>query len=457
MGASPETRQELSRVVEPGVTALSVTVHVSDLVLEHRTPLWWWVGFGMSLGLLGLFVVALGWLFIRGVGIWGIDWPVAWGFAIGNYVWWVGMASGGTLISALFFLTRSEWRSATSRIAETMTVFCVACAGIMPVIHLGRWWYFYWLFPYPNTMALWPQFRSPLHWDFVAILVYVAGSVLFWYVGLLPDLATLRDRARRRWQRVLYGLLALGWQGSSRHWRQFKILYGLFAALMAPLVCSIHSIVGLDFAGGLTPGWHETQFPPYFVVGAALSGFAVVLMLVIPLRRALDLTGVITLRHIDVLARLMLTTSLLLSYCYLIEVFMPFYRGEEHEITVVMSELGGYYAPWYWAKIILNGVVPQLLWIRPLRLTRPLLFLVALCVVVGMWIERYVIVVGGLHRNYTESSWFVFMPTFWDWATLAGSVGLFLTGFFLALRFIPMVSMFELRELLHKKKAEGGR
>ena len=241
MGASPETRQELNRVthmdvIGPGVTALSVTVHVSDLVLERRTPLWWWAGFGLSLGLLGLFVVALGWLFIRGVGIWGIDWPVAWGFAIGNYVWWVGMASGGTLISALFFLTRSEWRSATSRIAETMTVFCVACAGIMPIIHLGRWWYFYWLFPYPNTMALWPQFRSPLHWDFVAILVYVAGSMLFWYVGLLPDLATLRDRARRRWQRVLYGLLALGWQGSSRHWRQFKILYGLFAALMAPLV-----------------------------------------------------------------------------------------------------------------------------------------------------------------------------------------------------------------------------
>ncbi|WP_247879475.1 NrfD/PsrC family molybdoenzyme membrane anchor subunit [Azospirillum sp. TSA6c] len=457
MSASPETERNLTRVIEPGVTAPAVTAHVSDLVLERRTPLWWWVGFGVSFGLFGLFLAAIGWLFIRGVGIWGIDWPIAWGFAIGNYVWWVGMASGGTLISALFFLTRSEWRSATSRIAETMTVFCVVCAGIMPVIHLGRWWYFYWLFPYPNTMALWPQFRSPLHWDFVAILVYVAGSLLFWYVGLLPDFATLRDRARRRWQRVLYGLLALGWQGSSEHWRQFRMLYGLFAALMAPLVCSIHSIVGLDFAGGLTPGWHETQFPPYFVFGAALSGFAVVLMLVIPLRRALELTGVITQRHIDVLARLMLTASLLLSYCYLIEIFMPFYRGEEREITVAMSLLGGYYAPWYWAKIVLNGIVPQILWVQAVRLNRQVLFLVALGVVIGMWIERYVIVVGSLHRNHSESSWFVFIPTVWDWATLAGSVGLFLTCFFLALRFIPMVSMFELRELFRKKQAEGER
>ncbi|WP_448192565.1 NrfD/PsrC family molybdoenzyme membrane anchor subunit [Azospirillum sp. sgz301742] len=439
------------RVVEPDVTPLSVTTHVSDLVLERRTPLWWWIGFGLSAALLLLFVVALGWLFLRGVGVWGIDWPVAWGFAIGNYVWWVGMASGGTIISALFFLTRSEWRSATSRIAESMTVFCVACAGIMPIIHLGRWWYFYWLFPYPNTMALWPQFRSPLHWDFVAILVYVIGSVVFWYVGLIPDLATLRDRATRRWQRVLYGVLALGWQGSSRHWRAFRTLYLILAGLMAPLVCSIHSIVGLDFAGGLTPGWHETQFPPYFIFGAVLSGFAVVLMLVIALRPAFALDGVITLRHVDVLAKLLLTTSLLLTYCYALEVFMPFYRGERHEITVLVEELTGAYAPWYWAKIVLNSVVPQLLWFRAVRLTRPLLFLISAGVVVGMWIERYVIVVSGLHRNYTASSWFVFVPTFWDWATLTGSVGLFLTGFFLLLRFIPMVSMFEMRELLGKK------
>ncbi|MBP2292625.1 NrfD/PsrC family molybdoenzyme membrane anchor subunit [Azospirillum rugosum] len=453
--AAERTQDDTKRVVEPGVTPMGVTAHVSDLVLEAPTPLWWWVGFGMSAGLLGLFVVAIGWLFIRGVGIWGIDWPVAWGFAIANYVWWVGMASGGTLISALFFLTRSEWRSATSRIAESMTVFCVACAGIMPIIHLGRWWYFYWLFPYPNTMALWPQFRSPLHWDFVAILVYVIGSLVFWYVGLIPDLATLRDRATRRWQRVLYGILALGWQGSSRHWREFKTLYLVLAALMAPLVVSIHSVVGLDFAGGLTPGWHETQFPPYFVFGAALSGFAVVLMLVIPLRRALELSGVITLRHVDVLARLLLTASLLLTYCYLLEVFMPFYRGERHEITVVLANFTGTYAPWYWAKIVLNSVVPQLLWFRAVRLNRPLLFVIAAGVVVGMWIERYVIVASSLHRNYSESSWFPFHPTVWDWATLAGSVGLFLTGFFLLLRVIPMVSMFEMRELLHKKRGPG--
>jgi len=358
------------------------------------------------------------------------------------------MASGGTIISALFFLTRPEWRSAVNRTAETMTVFCVTCAGIMPIIHLGRWWYFYWLFPYPNTMGTWPQFRSPLHWDFVAIVAYVVSSVVFWYVGLIPDLATLRDRATRRGQRIFYGILALGWQGSSHQWREYRTAYVILAALMVPLVCSVHSIVGLDFAGGLTPGWHETQFPPYFIFGAVLSGFAIVLMLVIPLRRAFDLDGIITLRHLDVLAKLMLTCSLLISYSYLLEALMPFYRGDRHDITVTLSDFTGTYAGWYWAKIALNGVIPQLLWLRAVRLNRPLLFLISAGIVVGMWIERYVIVVSSLHRNYSPSSWFVFRPTFWDWATLAGSAGLFLAGFFLMLRLIPMVSMFEMRELV---------
>jgi molybdopterin-containing oxidoreductase family membrane subunit len=304
-------------------------------------------------------------------------------------------------------------------------------------------------------MGVWPQFRSPLHWDFVAILVYVIASVVFWFIGMIPDLATLRDRATRRWQRILYGVLALGWQGSSRQWREFRTAYLVLASLMAPLVCSVHSIVGLDFAGGLTPGWHSTQFPPYFIFGAVLSGFAIVLMLVIPLRRAFELKGVITLRHIDVLARLMLTCSLLISYSYLLEMFMPFYRGEQHEVTVALSNFGGYYAPWYWSKIALNGIIPQLLWFRSVRLNRPLLFVISAGIVVGMWIERYVIVVSGLHRNYTESSWFVFRPTFWDWATLFGSAGLFLTGFFLLLRFMPMISMFEMRELVRKHNGGG--
>jgi molybdopterin-containing oxidoreductase family membrane subunit len=448
-------RDDTQAVLAPGVTEAGVTGHVSDLVLERRTPPWWWIGFGFSVSLLLVFVVALFWLFLRGVGVWGISWPIVWGFAIGNYVWWVGMASGGTIISALFFLTRSEWRSATNRIAESMTVFCVVCAGIMPVIHLGRWWYFYWLFPYPNTMGMWPQFRSPLHWDFVAIIAYVAASIVFWYVGLIPDMATLRDRATRNWQRVLYGILALGWQGSDHQWREYRATYLVLAALMAPLVVSVHSIVGLDFAGALTPGWHETQFPPYFVFGAVLSGFAVVLMLVIPLRSAYGLEDIITFRHIDVLARLMLTTSLLITYCYGLEAFMPFYRGERAEMTVALANFTGHYAPWYWAKIVLNSVIPQLLWSRTARLNRPLLFVVALGVVIGMWIERYVIVVASLHRNHAPSSWAVFTPTVWDWATLAGSVGLFLTGFFLLLRFFPMVSMFEMRELVEKRKREA--
>jgi molybdopterin-containing oxidoreductase family membrane subunit len=448
----PDADAPTAPLVAPGATMGSVTALVSDVVLERPTPLWWWLAFGLSLALLGLFVVALGWLFIEGVGVWGLDIPVAWGFAIANYVWWVGLASGGTLISALFFLTRSEWRTAINRIAETMALFAIAAAGIMPIIHLGRFWYFYWLFPFPNSMGLWPQFRSPLLWDFFAILCYAIASILFWYVGLLPDLATLRDRARSRRQQLFYGVLALGWQGSSGQWRRYRTAYLTLAALMAPLVCSVHSIVGLDFAGGLSPGWHSTQFPPFFVFGAALSGFAIVLLLVVPLRRGFGLGPVITQRHVDVLAQLLLVCSLLVGYAYLLEAALPFYGGDRTEIRLVLDRFTGFYAPVYWATILLNVLLPQLLWFRAVRHATVPLLAIAFGVVAGMWFERYLIVVQSLHRGFLPSSWGLFHPTFWDIATLLGSAGLFLAGFLLLLRFLPAISMFEMRRLIERRR-----
>jgi molybdopterin-containing oxidoreductase family membrane subunit len=451
----PARGDDTGPIVDPAATMQSITAAVSDPVLESSTPLWWWLAFGVAVALLGLFVVALGWLFIAGVGIWGINIPVAWGFAIANYVWWVGMASGGTLISALFFLTRSEWRTAINRIAETMTLFAIAAAGIMPIIHLGRFWYFYWLFPFPNSMGLWPQFRSPLLWDFFAILCYAIASTLFWYVGLLPDLATLRDRARGRGRQLLYGVLALGWQGSSSQWRHYRAAYLTLAALMAPLVVSVHSIVGLDFAGGLSPGWHSTQFPPFFVFGAALSGFAIVLLLVIPLRRGLGLQALITPRHLEVLAQLLLACSLLVGYAYLLEAALPFYGGDRTEMRLVLDRFTGFYAPVYWATILLNVMVPQLLWAPRLRRANLPLLTISLGVVAGMWLERYLIVVQSLHRDFLPSSWGLFRPTFWDIATLLGSAGLFLAGFLLLLRFLPAVSMFEMRRLVQQRGARG--
>jgi Ni/Fe-hydrogenase subunit HybB-like protein len=296
-------------------------------------------------------------------------------------------------------------------------------------------------------METWPQFRSPLHWDFVALLTYVVGSILFWYLGLIPDLATLRDRAVRPRCRLFYGVLALGWRGASMQWRHFRATYLVFAGMMAPLVCSVHSIVGLDFAGGLWPGWHSTQFPPYFVFGAVLSGFALVLTLVIAIRHAYRLQAIITPRHVDVLAKLMLTCSLLIAYAYIVEAFMPFYTGNAYDKTVALANFTGDYAWAYWGKIILNVLAPQLLWAAPVRRNQLAVFSIASGVIIGMWLERILIVLGSLYRGFLPANWVAFVPTIWDWLTLAGSVGLFLTGFFLFLRFLPIVAMFEMREL----------
>jgi molybdopterin-containing oxidoreductase family membrane subunit len=439
-------------VVLPGQSSAAMTDRVCAIAMRSSAGVWWWIAFVPSAALVGLLSVSVLWLFYAGVGIWGIDWPVAWGFAIINYVWWIGIASGGTFISAMFFLLRVEWRTSLSRIAESMTLFAAVCAAIYPILHLGRPWLFYWLFPYPNTMGLWPQFRSPLLWDFFAILTYVLSSAMFWYLGLMPDLACVRDRASSRARQVIYGSLALGFRGSNTQWRHYRATYGVMAALMAPLVCSVHSIVGLDFAGAQTVGWHSTQFPPFFVFGAVLSGIAMVLLLAIPMRRALGLLAFITTRHLDVLGRLLLTSSLCVAYAYVMDAFTTFYSGDAADRLMFIARIGDVYAFAYWGTVLFNIVLPQAMWWRAVRLNQPVTMIVALGVIVGMWLERFEIVVTSLHRTHLPSAWGDYTPSFWDWSTLAGTVGLFIAGFLLFVRYLPVISMFEMRDLLRGAK-----
>src|SRR6185312_9028112 len=430
-------------VLLPGPTVASMTDRVCAIVLRERAFLWWWVAFVPSFLLLMLLVVSICYLFWAGIGIWGIGWPVVWGFAILSYVWWIAIASGGTFISALFFLVRVEWRTSINRVAESMMLFGAAAAGVYPILHLGRPWFAYWLFFYPNTMGLWPQFRSPLLWDFWALYTYVLASVLYWYLGALPDLATVRDRARTSVRKAVYGFFAMGFRGSSRQWRHYHAVYGIMAAIMAPVVVSVHSIVGLDFAGAAAIGWHSTQFPPFFVFGALLSGFAVVLLLIVPLRWLLSLEDFITGRHLDVLCQLMLVSSLLLAYAYMMDAFMVFYGPDQAERTMFFEKLFGYYAAVYWATILFNISLPQLLWFRRLRLNQTVIMLVSFGVIVGMWCERYTIVVVSLHRTHLPSAWGNFHGSVWDWLTLVGTVALFISGILLVVRLLPVISMYE--------------
>ena len=426
----------------------SVNETIGSIVLQDRQPRPWLIGFLIAAGLLMIFFLAVTWLLIRGVGIWGINIPVAWGFAIVNFVWWIGIAHAGTFISAILLLMFQRWRTAINRFAEAMTLFAIVCAGLFPLLHLGRPWVFYWILPYPDTMGLWPQFRSPLVWDVFAVGTYFTISLLFWFHGLLPDLATVRDRARKNWQKKFYGVLALGWRNSAAHWQRHQIAYLLLAGLATPLVLSVHSVVSLDFAVAQLPGWHSTMFPPYFVAGAIYSGFAMVLTIVIPIRKVYRLENLITLRHFNNMANVMLVTGLIVAYGYFIEAFMSWYSGDIFDQYMMTNRALGPYGWIFWALIFFNVVVPQSLWSANIRRNPFLLFLVALSVNLGMWIERFVIVVTSLHRDFVPSAWGMYFPTIWDWATLLGSIGLFLTLLFLFIRFLPMISISESRELV---------
>jgi Ni/Fe-hydrogenase subunit HybB-like protein len=441
-------------VVAPDVTMASLSEQVSGRVLMNRAPLWWWVGFGFSFTLFTLLVIQMAWLFINGIGVWGVEIPVAWGLAIAEYVWWIALASGGTIVSALFFLTRSPWRSATNRIAESMLLSAAPCAGLMPIMHLGRPGLFYWLFPYSTVMGVWPQVRSPLWWDFICLLCYILMSIMYYYAGILPDLATVRDLAQTRFKQIFYGVLALGWRGSSAQWRNQRVVYAIMSAIMAPMVISVHSVVGLDFAGGLTPGWHDTQFPPYFFFGAVISGTAVIIMLTILVRWGHGLQDVLTEYHFNAMAKVMLVGSVMLGYAYIWEAFGPIYGSEVADKTEFFHRAFGFTAPAFWSEKVLTVVIPQLLWLPAVRRNLTLLFLISGGIIVGMWQERFVFTTASLEHDYMPSYWGYYYPTFWDWACLAGTIGLFLTLFFLFLRFAPIVSIAEMREVIEEERSK---
>jgi molybdopterin-containing oxidoreductase family membrane subunit len=443
-------------VLEPGHTYASITDHISSVILTRPTSRSWLWGFAASFFLLMVFLYATAWLFACGVGIWGTTIPVGWAFPIVNFVWWIGIGHAGTLISAVLLLVRQDWRTSINRFAEAMTLFAVACAGLFPLLHLGRPWVFHWLFPYPNTMDLWPNFRSPLVWDVFAVMTYLTVSTLFWYMGLIPDLATLRDRAQGV-GRYAYGVLALGWRGSAAHWQRFETAYLLMAGLATPLVVSVHSIVGMDFAASIVPGWHTTFAAPYFVAGAVFSGFAMVMALLIPLRRIYGLEDFITLIHLENMAKVILATGSLMTYGYAMEVFMAYYSGNEYDRYVTVNRALGPYAWSYWALLACNVLTPLVFWFGPMRRNLVVLFAVSMVVNVGMWLERFVIVVVSLHRDYLPSAWHMYYPTRWDVMHLVGSLGLFFTLLFLFIRLLPMVSIFELRALVHETGEEARR
>ena len=429
---------------------------IGSVVLGDRpTPRAWYFWFLIGFALLNALGVSVFWLFYLGTGIWGLNHPVAWGFAIVNFVWWIGIGHAGTLISAILLLMHQKWRTSINRFAEAMTLFAVMCAGIFPLIHMGRPWLAYWLFPFPNNMAVWPQFRSPLTWDVFAVSTYLTVSVVFWYVGLIPDLAVLRDTAKNNLQRWAYGAFALGWRGSAIHWRRYEKLYLLLAGIGTPLVFSVHTVVSFDFAVAIVPLWHATIFPPFFVAGAIFSGFAMVVWLAVPLRKYYGMGDVITTHHLDLCARVMLTTCFMVNYGYFNEVWMAWYSHSLYEWDTTLQRI--WYGPYwwsYWMLILTNTIIPQLYWFKKFRTNDWLVFAVAGSVHVGMWFERYVIVIT-LTRDQLPSSWGRYAPTEWDWMTMIGSVGLFITLFTLFVRFLPMISITEMREML--PGPQGGR
>jgi Ni/Fe-hydrogenase subunit HybB-like protein len=430
---------------EPGFRGITEAV---ARPVEWKPPLGWYIVLAISLSMLGLFGVAMAWLFWEGVGVWGNNTPVGWAWDITNFVFWVGIGHAGTLISAVLFLLRQRWRTSINRAAEAMTLFAVTCALIFPAIHTGRPWLSYWMFPIPNQMDMWPQFRSPLMWDVFAVNIYFTVSLLFWYLGLLPDLATMRDRAKSTAQRYIYGLFALGWRGSHRQWLHYERAYLLLAGLATPLVLSVHSVVSFDFAVSQLPGWHTTIFPPYFVAGAIFSGLAMVITLMVICRVAFGMEHIINLLHFDRMAKLILATGTIVGYAYATEFFVAWYSGNIYELFAFTNRAFGPYAWAYWIMVTCNVVVPQLFWFKRLRVHIPTLFIASILINVGMWFERFVIIVTSLHRDFLPSSWHYFSPTIWDVATLVGSFGLFFTLFTLFVRFVPMVAMAEVKGVL---------
>ncbi len=426
----------------------TLTETVCRITEKPRPTTAWYVALAISSSVMAMFFALIGYLIVTGIGIWGNNSPVFWGFPIVNFVFWVGIGHAGTLISAILCLFRQQWRTSINRFAEAMTIFAVVCAGVFPGIHVGRIWFAYWLAPYPSThYAMWPNFRSPLQWDVFAVSTYATVSLLFWYMGMIPDFATLRDRAQGKLRQLIYGGLALGWSGSARHWLRYEKAYIILAALATPLVLSVHSVVSFDFAVSMLPGWHTTIFPPYFVAGAVFSGFAMVVLLLVPARELFGLKDVVTLRHLDNMNKFILATGSMVAYAYLIEFFIAWYGGNAYERFAFINRAFGPYAFAYWTMFCCNAFAPQLFWFKKVRTTPWMMVIVAVLVNIGMWFERFVIVVT-LSRDYLPSSWGIYTPTLIDILMLIGSFGLFFTLFLLFVRFMPVVALAEVKAVL---------
>ena len=434
----------------------SITEKVCGIVERPQPPRGWYVALGISAMLMSMLFGLIGYLVFTGTGVWGLQIPVGWGFAIVNFVFWVGIGHAGTLISAILFLFRQKWRTSINRFAEAMTIFAVICAGVFPGIHVGRVWFAYWMFPLPNQMDLWPNFRSPLLWDVFAVSTYFIVSLLFWYFGMIPDLASLRDRARTRVRQIVYGALALGWRGANRHWQHYEKAYLLLAALATPLVLSVHSVVSMDFAVAQLPGWHTTIFPPYFVAGAIFSGFAMVVMLAVPAREWFGLKDVITRRHLENMNKVILATGSMVGYAYGMEFFIAWYSGNSFEGFAFLNRAVGPYWWAYWIMVSCNVITPQLFGFRKIRTSPWIMFFVVIFVNIGMWFERFVITVTSLSRDFLPSSWGYYSATWVDYGMLIGSFGLFFTLFLLFLRFGPMVAMAEVKTVLPQADPHHG-
>jgi molybdopterin-containing oxidoreductase family membrane subunit len=428
---------------------------INDSLLAH---VWrgagkgWWACFAVALSMLGLLGIALTWTLYKGIGSWGNNIPVGWAFGIINFVWWIGIGHAGTLISAILLLFQQKWRTSINRFAEAMTLFAVMCALLFPLIHTGRPWFAaYWLLPYPSVQGIWPQFKSPLTWDVFAVSTYFTISLLFWFLGLVPDLAALRDSSKSKTKRMIYGIFALGWRGSGRHWAEYRWAYLLLAGLSTPLVLSVHTIVSFDFATSVIPGWHTTIFPPYFVAGAVFSGFAMVMTWMIPARHFLGLKHVVTMKHLENMNKIMLVTGMMVGYGYLMEHFIAWYSGNPYEMgQFFYTRWRGPMAPIFWLMVFCNVVVPQMFWSKSLRTNIKVMWVASILINVGMWCERFNIVVTSLHQDFLPSSWKAYAPTWVDISLFIGTIGLFSTLFLLFLKFVPAVAVTEVKELRHE-------
>jgi len=428
-------------------TFASITQKIAEIA-EQKTPKAWWIAIAISSSILFMMIILIGWLVWEGIGTWGVNIPVGWGWAIVNFVWWVGIGHAGTLISAILFLFRQKWRTSINRFAEAMTLFAVICALVFPGIHVGRIWVAYWMVPVPNQMSVWPNFRSPLLWDFFAVATYFTVSLLFWYTGLIPDLALMRDRAKSKVRKIVLGIFSLGWRGGNRQWKNYEMAYLLLAGLSTPLVLSVHSVVSTDFATSVIPGWHSTIFPPYFVAGAIFSGFALVMTLAIIARKIYGLEDFITIHHLEKMNKIMLATGMMVGYSYGCEYFISWYSGNQYEEFTFINRAFGPYAWAYWTMISCNVLVPQIFWFKKLRTSIPVMFIASLLINVGMWFERFVIIVSSLSADFLPSSWDYYTPTLVDVGIFIGSFGLFFTFFLIFLRFVPMIAISEVKGVL---------